>query len=701
MTNSTDIFLELASIPTYSSAQFQSKNVLRVSSRFPDFNRDTYRASTTTYVVAGDNVFSTFSPDTPEIVASTVSPSGKRLAVFREVGNSGSPKRFVEVWVNNKIEASVEVTKTHGVFYTDDIFSLISFSPKEDALVYTAEVKVDDEKEALDKYHFVPPLGEGYPGKKSPGLYYFKFNAGKPFVKPLQPSVFLKSLLLTQPTFVNDDKLLAIGYSYTNDHKLLGVKHCPNRLARVYDITLPSAVSDDSEEELLCSVAALTPEESSSRAPRVLRTNGSPSHLIYLANPVGGPHASCSTLRVIELATGKDTAAVSIVEDPKSNDFPGIYTVTLPTQPFLNIDGDPCVIFSSNWGSRTTVVLASLSQKFSPVDVTPNDDGRHLSWAVLGTDGQSQVICSRSSLNSPPELVIGNVTGVGDKVQWKIVVKPNISLELQERLSSLEIQVLATSQRFPVESIVLKDKNLQTPLPGISSIHGGPHGASLTAFSASVIARALEGYAITLPNYTGSVGYGNKYVKKLLGNIGSLEVEDCVQSIRQVIDAGITKPGREHQYLIGGSHGGFILGHLVGQHPDMFGAAAILNPVTHLGDISGTDIPDWYFEEAGIQYLPTSLMTPELYQKLFNMSPIAHVDKTRDDTPLLLVLGERDARVANAQGKQYYHALKGRGKNIRLVTFKEDNHSLDTVEAVRGVYRFVSELFEQAKAKKD
>ena len=64
-------------------------------------------------------MFPTFAADTPEIVLSTVSDSGQRLAVFREVTESGSTKRFVEIWVGNTLEASQEVTKTHGAFYTD------------------------------------------------------------------------------------------------------------------------------------------------------------------------------------------------------------------------------------------------------------------------------------------------------------------------------------------------------------------------------------------------------------------------------------------------------------------------------------------------------------------------------------------------------------------------------------------------------
>ena len=54
----------------------------------------------------------------PEVVASTISPSGKLTAILRET-NSGDKKRFVEIWEGERLEASVTVTKTHAAFYTD------------------------------------------------------------------------------------------------------------------------------------------------------------------------------------------------------------------------------------------------------------------------------------------------------------------------------------------------------------------------------------------------------------------------------------------------------------------------------------------------------------------------------------------------------------------------------------------------------
>lgn len=50
----------------------------------------------------------------------------------------------------------------------------------------------------------------------------------------------------------------------------------------------------------------------------------------------------------------------------------------------------------------------------------------------------------------------------------------------------------------------------------------------------------------------------------------------------------------ERLAVIGGSHGGFLSCHLVGQFPDFYRACAVRNPVINAATLLGTsDIVDW------------------------------------------------------------------------------------------------------------
>ncbi len=50
--------------------------------------------------------------------------------------------------------------------------------------------------------------------------------------------------------------------------------------------------------------------------------------------------------------------------------------------------------------------------------------------------------------------------------------------------------------------------------------------------------------------------------------------------------------------IVGGSHGGFLAGHLIGQFPAAFRCAVMRNPVTNISLMVGlSDITDWCFVE--------------------------------------------------------------------------------------------------------
>jgi len=202
---------------------------------------------------------------------------------------------------------------------------------------------------------------------------------------------------------------------------------------------------------------------------------------------------------------------------------------------------------------------------------------------------------------------------------------------------------------------------------------------------------------LSLPNYTGSMGFGEKYIRKLLGHCGTMDVQDVVASVNELIRLGISEHGR--QLVQGGSHGGFLAAHrkcpdlyppqlrlllpstVIGQHPDLFNAAVMRNPVISAGELTGSDIPDWVYAEFGLDFTPESLMTPATFQQLFEVSPIAHVDRVR--APVLLLIGEDDLRVVPTQGARFYHALKGRGRRVEMLTFPKETHPLEGVEAAR------------------
>lgn len=117
-------------------------------------------------------------------------------------------------------------------------------------------------------------------------------------------------------------------------------------------------------------------------------------------------------------------------------------------------------------------------------------------------------------------------------------------------------------------------------------------------------------------NYRGSTGFGQDNILSLIGQIGSQDVKDVQvpASGLRVCSSVITScdprlpPQRavlaalqievtldpKRVAAMGGSHGGFLSCHLVGQYPEFYRACVLRNPVINAATLLGTsDIVDW------------------------------------------------------------------------------------------------------------
>ncbi|ETO30344.1 N-acylaminoacyl-peptide hydrolase isoform 4 [Reticulomyxa filosa] len=170
------------------------------------------------------------------------------------------------------------------------------------------------------------------------------------------------------------------------------------------------------------------------------------------------------------------------------------------------------------------------------------------------------------------------------------------------------------------------------------------------------------------------------------GHIGRKDIDDCMTCLKTLKKSGLLPSSNTplRQVIVGGSHGGFITGHAIGQFPDVFDCAVARNPVLNLlAEFSSTDIPDWVLAESGLPFnWDESLCQPlkaDEAAKLLEVSPVKYVCQVK--TPLQIMIGGKDRRVPMDQSIEYFRILKNLNQHVRLLHYPDCQHSLaDNVE---------------------
>ena len=207
--------------------------------------------------------------------------------------------------------------------------------------------------------------------------------------------------------------------------------------------------------------------------------------------------------------------------------------------------------------------------------------------------------------------------------------------------------------------------------PTIMNVHGGPEAHESngwqTAYSKPGQVGAGQGYAVLLPNYRGSTGYGTAFSKAHQNDYAGKEFNDIVDAKRALVADGITDADRTG--ITGGSYGGYASAWGATAHSAEYAASVMFVGISNQVSKFGTgDIP---YE----MYNVHSLKWPwDDWQNMLEVSPVFHVDKA--ETPILIMHGEEDTRVDPGQSYELYRSIKIRKPDtpVRFVLYPGEGH---------------------------
>src|SRR5437016_5977579 len=233
-----------------------------------------------------------------------------------------------------------------------------------------------------------------------------------------------------------------------------------------------------------------------------------------------------------------------------------------------------------------------------------------------------------------------------------------------------------------IEGILSKPANFDPAkkYPLLCVIHGGPTGIDRPVLL-TPDARyypsdiwAARGALILKVNYRGSAGYGEKFRKLNVGNLGVGDAWDVLSGVDYLISKGWVDKSKVG--CMGWSQGGYISAFLT-TSTDRFVAISV-----------GAGISNWatYYYNTDITSFTINClgndpaMDPAIYQKT---SPMSYIKNAK--TPTLIQHGELDRRVPIANAYELRQGLEDRGVKVEMVVYKGFGHGITKPKSMRAV----------------
>ncbi|MGC9347953.1 MAG: S9 family peptidase [Anaerolineae bacterium] len=194
--------------------------------------------------------------------------------------------------------------------------------------------------------------------------------------------------------------------------------------------------------------------------------------------------------------------------------------------------------------------------------------------------------------------------------------------------------------------------------------HGGPTSATSSSLSLRIQYWTSRGFAVLDVNYGGSTGYGRPYREYLKGRWGVVDVDDCANGARFLVDRGLVDG--ERLAIRGSSAGGYTTLRAL-TFRDVFRAGASYYGVS---DLEALAREIHKFESRYLDGLVGPY--PESRDTYVERSPIHHLDRLH--CPIIFFQGLEDEVVPPNQAELMVTALREEGFPVAYLAFEGEQH---------------------------
>jgi len=317
------------------------------------------------------------------------------------------------------------------------------------------------------------------------------------------------------------------------------------------------------------------------------------------------------------------------------------------------------IYFTANMGTHNEVMRVNVATK----EAAQLTRGDHSLGAWSFSEDNALHVFTLNSTDRPSEIytmVAGaqpkRVTAVfeQDLAKFKTARQEKITWKGQDGVT---IEGLLT---YPL------DYKPGTRYPLIVQTHGGPAASDRFGFSTDNQVYAAKGYAVLRPNYRGSTGYGDTFMRDMVKGYFKQSHLDVMTGADAVIAMGVADPAK--LVKMGWSAGGHMTNKII-TFTDRFKVAS-----------SGAGAANWIsmYAQSDHREFRTPWFGGTPWQEnapidlFWNNSPLKDVSKVK--TPTIFLVGEQDPRVPMPQSVEMFRALKSNGVPTHLYIAPREGH---------------------------
>jgi dipeptidyl aminopeptidase/acylaminoacyl peptidase len=318
------------------------------------------------------------------------------------------------------------------------------------------------------------------------------------------------------------------------------------------------------------------------------------------------------------------------------------------------------VFFVANMGVHDEVFTLDITTRRA----TALTSGEH---SVAGFDyvpSADRFVFTRNTAEHPPEVHVASPSTPAPQRVTRVFadLASRFQIAKQERISwkGQDGQTVEGLLYYPVEY------RAGQRYPLIVVTHGGPASSDKFGFSHDAQVYAGKGYAVLKPNYRGSTGYGDAFLREMSKGYFKQSHLDVMTGTDAMIAKGVADPAK--LVKMGWSAGGHMTNKMI-TFTDRFKAAS-----------SGAGAANWIsmYAQSDMREFRTPWFGGTPWQAnapidlFWDHSPLKFASQVK--TPTLFLVGEEDPRVPLPQSVEMFRALRSHGVPTHLYVAPREGH---------------------------